>query len=222
VSQFQTFMARDGHTFQVYIASPAAAARGAVVVVQEIFGLTRSIRAAADRFAAAGYLALAPALFDRVRRDVVLGYSAPEIEQARGYRAQIATPKAVLDIHAAAAVARHAGKVAVVGYCWGARLAWVAAAQDAFAAAVCYYGAGIVDELPQVPACPTLLHFGERDGSIPPAAIEQLRAAYPQGEYALYPADHGFANSDRPAHYDAAAAELAFTRTRSFLAQHIG
>jgi carboxymethylenebutenolidase len=222
VSQFETLMARDGHTFQVYIAPPAARARGAVIVVQEIFGLTRNICAAADSFADAGYLAIAPALFDRIHRSLVLGYSAPEIEQARGYRAQIATAKALMDISAAAAVARHAGKVAVVGYCWGARLAWVAAGQGSFAAAVCYYGAGIVDELPQRPVCPTLLHFGEQDRSIPPAAIEQLRAAYPQGIYELYAADHGFGNSERPTVYNAAAAELASTRTQSFLAQHIG
>lgn len=222
MNQLETFMARDGHTFQVYIASPAARPRGAVLVMQEIFGLTQSIRAAADRFAAEGYLALAPALFDRVRRGLVLGYSAPEIEQARGYRAQLATPETVLDISATAAVARHAGKIAIVGYCWGARLAWIAAAQPLFAAAVCYYGAGIIDELPQVPACPTLLHFGEQDRSIPPAAIEQLRAAYPLGTYELYAADHGFGNSERPAVYNAAAADLALARTLAFLAQHVG
>jgi carboxymethylenebutenolidase len=215
-------MARDGHTFQVYIAAPSSRARGAVLVVQEIFGLTRGIRDAADRFAAEGYLALAPALFDRIRRGLVLGTSPPEVEQARGYRAQIATAKAMLDIGATAAVARHAGKVAVVGYCWGGRLAWVAAAQAVFAAAVCYYGTGIVDELPQVPACPTLLHFGDADPSIPPAAIEQLRAAYPQGVYELYTAGHGFGNSERPAVYNAAAADLALARTLAFLAQHVG
>jgi carboxymethylenebutenolidase len=222
VSQLETFMARDGHTFQVYIAKPPARPRGAVLIVQEIFGLTGNIRAAADRFADDGYLAMAPALFDRIRRGLVLGHSAPEIQLARGYRAQIETAKAVLDLSATAAVARHAGRVAVVGYCWGARLAWVAAGQSGFAAAVCYYGAGIVDELPQVPVCPTLLHFGTQDHSIPPAVVEQLRAAYPQGIYELYAADHGFANSERTEVYDAAAAELARTRTQAFLAQHVG
>ena len=223
MSQIETLMARDGHTFQVYIAPPPPRPRGAVLVVQEIFGLTRSIRDAADRFAADGYLAMAPALFDRIHRALVLGYSAAEVEQARGYRAQISNAQAVLDIGAAAAVARHAGKIALVGYCWGARLAWVAAAQTAFAAAVCYYGAGIPDELPQVPACPTLLHFGEQDQSIPRSQIEQLRAAYPQGSYELYPAaGHGFANSERPAVYNAAAADLALARTQAFLAQHVG
>ncbi len=222
MSQFETLMARDGHTFQVYIAPPPARARGAVIVVQEIFGLTANIRAAADRFAAEGYLAMAPALFDRIRRGLVLGYSAPELQQARGYRAQVSTARATLDIGAAAAVAAHAGKVAVVGYCWGARLAWAAAAQRSFAAAVCYYGPGIVDELPQVPSCPTLLHFGDQDRSIPPSVIEQLRAAYPQGTYELYAADHGFGNSDRVAVYNAAAAELALARTQAFLAQHLG
>jgi len=222
VSQFETFMARDGHTFQVYIASPAARPRGAVVLAQEEFGLTHAIRVAAERFAAGGYLAMAPALFDRLRRGLVLGYTASEVQQARGYRAQIATDKAVLDIGAVAAVARHAGKVAVVGYCWGARLAWVAAAQALFAAAVCYDGAGIVGELPLVPACPTLLHIAVADPSLPPAALEQLRTAYPQGLYELYAADPGFANSERAAVYNAGAAELAFARSQAFLAQHVG
>jgi carboxymethylenebutenolidase len=222
VSRFETLMARDGHTFQVYIAPPAGRARGAVVVVQERFGLTANIRAAADRFAAAGYLAMAPALFDRIRRGLVLGYSLPELEQGRGYRAQIATAQATLDIGATAAVAAHVGKVGVVGYCWGARLAWAAAAQGSFAAAVCYYGPDIIHELPQVPSCPTLLHFGDQDRSIPPAVIEQLRAAYPQGTYELYAADHGFGNSDRVAVYNAAAADLALARTLAFLAQHVG
>jgi carboxymethylenebutenolidase len=222
VSQFETFMARDGHAFQVYIASPPSRPRGAVVLAQEEFGLTAAIRAAADRFATGGYLALAPALFDRLRRGLVLGYTASELDQARGYRAQIPTDKAVLDIGAVAAVARHAGKLAVVGYGWGARLAWVAAAQKLFAAAVCYDGVDMVAELPLVPACPTLLHIALPDPSLPPAALEQLRAAYPSGIYELYAAEQGFANSERPAVYNAAAAELALARSRAFLAQHVG
>jgi carboxymethylenebutenolidase len=222
VSQSEPLMARDGHEFKAYIAKPAARARGAVVIVQEIFGLTPWVLRTADSYAAAGYLCVAPALFDRVRRNLVLGYSPPEVEQAMGYRKQIDTAKAVLDIGAAAAVARHAGKVAVIGFCWGGTLTWAAASELTLGAAVCYYGAGIPKLLPEVPNCPTMLHSGELDKSIPPGDVEQIRAAFPQAVYHLYPTGHAFANDDRPDHYDPDAAALARSRTDAFLAQHIG
>lgn len=215
-------MARDGHEFSVYIAKPAARARAAVVIVQEIFGLSPWILRVADSYAAAGYLTVAPALFDRIRRDLVLGYSPPEMQQAMGYRKQIDTAKAVLDIAAAAAIARHVGRVAVIGFCWGGTLAWAAASEVPLGAAACYYGGGIASLLPKVPRCPTVLHFGEQDKSIPLSDIDRLRAAYPQGLYHLYPAGHAFANDDRPDHYNAEAAALARSRTDAFLAQHIG
>jgi carboxymethylenebutenolidase len=222
MSHFETFMARDGHAFQSYLARPAGSVRGAVVVLQEIFGLTPHILAMADGFAADGYLTIAPALFDRVRRGLLLGDSPEDVERGRGYRQQIETPKTMLDIAAAVAVARHSGKIAVVGYCWGGTLAWLAASELSLSAAVCYYGGGIAAQLNRVPACPTQLHFGERDAFIPPQAIERIRAAYPEGEYYIYAAGHGFNNDSRPGHYDAAAAALARERTREFLAQHIG
>jgi carboxymethylenebutenolidase len=222
VSQFETFMARDGHEFQVYIASPAGRPRGAVVLAHEEFGLTHAMRGAADGFAAAGYLVMAPALFDRIRHGLVLGYTAAEVEQARGYCAQIGTGAAVRDIGAVAAVARHAGKVAVLGYGWGARIAWAAAAARLFAAAVCHDGIGLAAELPAVPSCPALVHVAVPDPSRPPVELEQLRSAFPQGVYELYAADPGFANRDRPTVYNAVAAELALARSQAFLAQHVG
>ncbi len=222
MSQFETFMARDGHEFQVYIASPAGRPRGAVVLAHEEFGLTEAMRGAADRFAAAGYLVMAPALFDRIRHGLVLGYTAAEVEQARGYCAQIGTLAAARDLGAAAAVARHAGRVGVLGFGWGARVAWVAAAATLFAAAVCYDGVGLAAELPVVPSCPTLIHVAVPDPALPPAGLEQLRSAYPQGVYELYAADQGFANRERPAVYNAVAAELALARSQAFLAQHVG
>jgi carboxymethylenebutenolidase len=215
-------MARDGHEFKAYIAKPAGRARGAVVIVQEIFGLTAWVLRTADSYAAAGYLTVAPALFDRVRRNLVLGYSPQEREQALGYRQQVDPAKAVLDIGAAAAMARHAGRVAVIGFCWGGMLTWAAASELPLGAAVSYYGAGIPKLLPKVPNCPILLHSGEQDQSIPPADIEQIRAAFPQAIYHLYPTGHAFANDDRPDHYDAQVSALARSRTDAFLAQHIG
>lgn len=223
MSLFETLMARDGHAFHAYIARPPARARGAVVILQEIFGLTPHIRRVADDYARDGYLAVAPALFDRVRRDLVLADSPEEMQAALGYRKQIPDAKAVLDVNAAAAMAHHVGKVAVIGFCWGGTLAWMAARNTSFAAAVCYYGSGIVEHLDQLPACPTMLHFGEQDTSIPPAAVERIRQAFPQGIFHQYAAaGHAFNNEDRPRHYDAEAAALARSRTRTFLAQHVG
>lgn len=222
MSQFQTLMARDGHTFSAYLTSPTGHARGAVVILQEIFGLTAHIRRVADRFAQTGYLTIAPALFDRVRRDLILGYGAKDVEQAMGYRLQVPLAKTLLDIAAAAAVVRHAGRVATVGFCWGGTLTWAAASSVPMTAAVCYYGARMLEQSPKTPTCATQFHFGEQDGSIPPSEVQQLRDAYPAGEYYLYPAKHGFANDERTDRYDAASADLARSRTEAFLAQHVG
>lgn len=223
MGHFETLMARDGHAFNAYFAKPPAAARGAVVIVQEIFGLNPHIRAVTDAYAAAGYLAIAPALFDRVGRDIVLGYSPEELQQGMGYRQQIKDDKAVLDISAVAAVARHAGKVAVIGYCWGGRLAWLTACQLPLNAAVAYYGAGIGQHLDKTPLCPMMLHFGALDKSIPADEIARIRARFPQGICHIYPdAGHAFNNSDRPANYHAASAAAAQRYTDEFLAQYIG
>jgi carboxymethylenebutenolidase len=119
-------------------------------------------------------------------------------------------------------VVRHAGKVAVIGFCWGGTLTWAAASSVNIAAGVCYYGARMLEHSPKPPSCPTLLHFGEHDAGIPVSEVQQLRDTYPQGEYYLYPAGHAFANEDRADHYDASSAALARTRTQAFLARHVG
>jgi len=222
MSQFETLMARDGHAFSAYLAKPAGHARGAVVLVQEIFGITPHIRRSADSYAADGYLVVVPALFDRIRRDLVLGYSGAELEQAQGYRRQISDAKAELDIAAAAAVARHAGKVAVIGYCWGGLLAWLSACDMPLGAAVGYYGTGIAEHLSKTPMCPTLLHFGAQDPSTSPAQIERIHSAYPDGVLQVYAAAHAFNNEDRPERFNPEAAALARARTNAFLSQHIG
>jgi carboxymethylenebutenolidase len=223
MSQYETLMARDGHVFGAYIAKPPGAARGGVVIVQEIFGLTEHIRAVADSYAQAGYLAVAPALFDRVRRGIVLGHSPEDAQHGMGYRKEIGDAPAVLDIIASVAVVGHAGRVAVIGYCWGGRLAWLTARQIPLNAAVCYYGSGIGGLLDKTPMCPTMLHFGAEDRSIPMSEIEHIRAAYPQGKIHVYPgAGHAFNNNDRPDHYDEPSAQLARTRTNEFLAQQLG
>lgn len=221
MADYTRLMARDGHEFNAWLAAPAGAARGAVVVLQEIFGLNAHIRQVTAGFAAAGYLAIAPALFDRIRRDIELGYSPAEVEEGRGYMKQLAQPQVSLDIAAALAVVKHAGRAAAVGYCWGGTQAYLAACDLPVRCAVAYYGSGIAANLGRQPRVPVMYHFGEQDKSIPPEAIAKLRAADPDGIIHLYPADHGFNCDQRPAH-DAACAALAGQRTLEFLAQQLG
>jgi carboxymethylenebutenolidase len=220
-ARWETLMARDGHQFAAYLAPAAGTVRGAVVVLQEIFGVNAHIRAVAEQYAAAGFLTLAPALYDRIGRNIELGYGPQDIERASGYRLQLDGAKTLLDISAAVNVVRHAGRVALVGYCWGGQLAWIGAATLPVQAAVGYYASRLWEQLERVPACPTMLHFGERDTMIPAAQIERVRAAYPEASYHFYPADHGFNCSER-ASYDAPSAALAWQRTQDFLKQHIG
>jgi carboxymethylenebutenolidase len=216
MGEFTTLMARDGHEFNAWLAAPAGPARGAVVVAQEIFGVNRHIRGVADGFAAAGYLAIAPCLYDRVRRGIELGYSEAETQEGRGYRLRIPTDKTLLDLGASINVVRHAGRVAVIGYCWGGTLAYLAACELPIACAVSYYGGQIKDHLAKSPRRPVLYHFGDRDPYIPVADVEKIRAADPTGEFHVYPADHGF-NCEERGSYDAASARLALERTHVFL-----
>jgi carboxymethylenebutenolidase len=216
MGEFTTLMARDGHEFNAWLTAPAGGARGAVVVAQEIFGVNHHIRGVADGFAAAGYLTIAPCLFDRIRRGIELGYTEKETQEGRGYRLQIPKEKTLLDLTASINVVKHAGRVAVVGYCWGGTLAYLAACELPVSCAVAYYGGQIKDHLARSPRRPVLYHFGERDPYIPLADIEKIRAADPNGEFHLYPADHGF-NCEERATYDPASAQLARERTLAFL-----
>jgi carboxymethylenebutenolidase len=216
MGEFTTLMARDGHEFNAWLSAPRGAARGALVIAQEIFGVNRHIRGVADGFAADGYLAIAPCLFDRIRRGIELGYSAEDTQQGRGYRMQIPKDKTMLDLSASLNVVKHAGRVAALGYCWGGTLAYLAACELPVACAVSYYGGQIKDHLDRHPRRPVLYHFGEQDPYIPPTDIEKIRAADPAGTIHLYPADHGF-NCDERASYDAASAQLARERTLGFL-----
>jgi carboxymethylenebutenolidase len=212
--------AADGRVIGAYRAQPTTPPRGAVVILQEIFGLNSHIRAVADLYAKHGYLAVAPALFDRAQPDVELPYSAMK----EGVELMMALDPAqtLLDVRAAIDNAGAAGKVATVGYCWGGTLSYGAACHLPLSAAVCYYGGRIASMLEHTPRCPTLFHFGERDTHIPLGDVERIRQAYPVGVYYTYGgAEHGF-NCDQRASYDAPSAQLAFDRTLEFLSRHIG
>ncbi len=211
--------ASDGHRLSAYLSEPSGKPRGGMVVIQEIFGVNRHIRAVADQYAAAGYLAIAPALFDRLEPNVDVPYS--DIQRAFGYMKAVHNDKAVLDIEAAVAQVSTAGKVGVVGYCWGGTLSFVAAARLKIDAAVAYYGGGIHNLLAEKPRVPVMFHFGEKDAHIPLTAVEAIKAAYPQGIYHLYPAEHGFNCTDR-ASFEPTSAELAFERSVEFFRKNIG
>jgi carboxymethylenebutenolidase len=221
MSEFTTLMARDGHEFSAWLAAPAGKPRGAVVVIQEIFGVNAHIRAVADGFAAEGYVAIAPALFDRVRKGIELGYDAETMKEGMGYVMQLKPEKTLLDLAASIAVVKHAGRVGVVGFCWGGKMAYVSACELPIACGVAYYGGGIAKDLSKTPNCPMLYHFGGKDTHIPQSDVEQIRAADKRGTFYIYPeAEHGF-NCDMRGSFNAAASQLARQRTLAFLAQHL-
>lgn len=209
--------AEDGHKLGAYVARPDRPAKGGLVVVQEIFGVNEHIRAATDGFAADGYLAVAPALFDRIRPGIELGYDEAGVAEGRALRPQVGWDATVLDAAAAMAMAAEAGKVGVVGYCWGGSVAWLAATRLKPAAAVGYYGGHIHEFAAENPSCPVMLHFGEADAGIPLDNVEVVRAAQPEVMIHLYPgAGHGF-NCDLRGSYHADSAELARRRSLAFL-----
>ena len=220
MGDFTTIMARDGHEFQAYLAAPAAKPRGAIVVLQEIFGVNSHIRAVTDSFASAGYTAIAPSLFDRIRRGIQLGYGPEDRQEAIGSMQQIKIDDALKDVGAAIAVIKNSGRVGVVGYCWGGRLAYLAARDLPVACAVVYYGK-VVDLLDKTPRRPVMYHFGTLDGSIPVSDTEKIKAAHPQGVLHLYEgAEHGF-NCEQRASYNPQAAALARQRTLTFFARYV-
>jgi carboxymethylenebutenolidase len=214
---FTTIMARDGHEFQAWLAAAPARPRGAVVVIQEIFGINAYIRAVTDGFAAAGYTAIAPSLFDRVRRGIQLGYSDAERQEGAGYTKQLAAENTMKDVAAAVAVVRNSGRVGTVGYCFGGALSYLAACQLPVACAVVYYGRA-ANYLDQTPRCPVLYHFGTDDQSIPASDVEKIRAAARPDAviYTYEGAGHGF-SCDQRSSYNPEAAGLARTRTLEFL-----
>ena len=218
-----TLTAEDGHRLAAYRAAPTGAPRGGLVVIQEIFGVNSHIKTVCDGYAADGYLALAPSLFDRVERDVAMGYGPSDIERGRTLRGKVGWEQMVADLRAAVrALQAEKLKVGAVGYCMGGSLAWLAATRlDGLAAAVGYYGGAVADFAQEQPRCPVLLHFGETDSSIPKEHWDRIAAAHPKIPMHLYPAGHGF-NCDARASYHEPSARLARQRTLEVLRKHVG
>ena len=226
--------AADGFAFDVYEALPTGELRGAVVVIQEIFGVNAHIREVADGFAADGYAALAPALFDRAERGVELGYDAEGMGRGRDLAFNgLAQEDALRDLQATVEEAGKYGSngsrtpVGVVGYCFGGLMTWLAACElDEIACASAFYGGGIAGTLeraagePRRPKCAMLMHFGALDAHIPLTDVDRIREALPDVPVHVYDADHGF-NCDHRASYHAESAALARQRTLELFAAHL-
>lgn len=215
--------AADGHEFDAYITDTSAKATAALVIIQEIFGVNSHIRSVADGYGQNGFWVIAPALFDRVERNVELGYGPEDRKRGMNIATQVGLEHAVKDVEATVKYAAHkfgAEKVGVVGYCWGGTLAWLAATRLRPGAAAGYYGGQIAKYAAETPRCPVMLHFGKKDQHIPPSEIETIRQHHPDLPIFLYEAGHGF-NCDQRDSYDAPSAAWARQRTLEFLQKHL-
>ena len=221
--------AADGTRVPAYEARPAAAPRGAVVVIQEIFGVNSHIRNVADGYAAQGYLAVAPACFERVKPGVSLGYSEADMGEGFGYKTAVEAlpaPGVLQDIQAAIdhVAQSSGGKVGIVGYCWGGLLTWRAACLlTGMSAAVPYYGGGVTTatESARSPKVPVLAHFAEQDSWIPMDTVQAFAKAHPEVQVHTYAAHHGF-NCDQRGSWHAPSAQQALERTLVFFSKHLG
>lgn len=218
-----TLTASDGHSLGAYRAEPGGATRGGIIVLQEIFGVNVHIRDVCDRFAAEGYAAIAPALYDRSSQTgVELGYDKDDIARGRQLREEFSWDDTIKDVEAAAKVLSSADlKVGTVGYCWGGSISFLSGTRLDIDGAVVYYGGQIMPYVNETSHCPLLMHFGKEDASIPLTDVEAIQKAHPDAEIHVYDAGHGF-NCDRRGAYDETAAKLATSRTLEFFGKHLG
>lgn len=217
-----TLTTADKHTLGAYRADPAGKPKGAMVVVQEIFGVNHHIRAVCDRMAALGYVAVAPAVFDRFVRNFESGYTPDEIAHARSYLGNLNWEHMMHDVQAAADEMKGSGPLGVIGFCMGGTAAFLAACRiPNVKAAVSFYGGMIAKFADEKPKCPLQMHFGEKDEGIPLTTVEDIKKKQPQAETYIYPgAPHGFYCDER-ASYRKESADLAWSRTVEFLAKHM-
>lgn len=215
--------AADGHEFDAYKASPEGDAKGAIVVIQEIFGVNGHIRDVTDGYAAEGYLAIAPAIFDRFERGVELDYVPDDIAIGRDFKAKgnENLDQVLADVKAAHDAVASAGKVGITGYCWGGVVVWAAACRLDFDAAAAYYGAGIIELNAESPKCPTILHFGKHDASIPLTDVDAIAEAHPEVAVNVYDAGHGF-NCNKRGDFNEQASRSALKRTLALFQENIG
>ena len=215
--------ARDGHQIDAYLARPSSPMRGGIVIAQEMYGVNTYLRSVCDFYAAQGYVAIAPALYDRRQRGLTYAYTKDDHDRAQKTYTAWNLDHALADLDAAHAAIADAGKIAILGFCWGGSLAWLSACRSNYAGAVSYYGSMIPDLANEQPRCPVICHIGDQDTSLPPTRVAIFRAAQPSVPVHMYEgAPHGFDNENRTERYHPAAHKLARERTLEFLAQHLG
>lgn len=207
--------AEDGFNFSAYTAAPAGECKGAVIVVQEIFGIDEHVRRDVDRWAALGFEALAPSLYDRREPGFTAGHDEAGLKA--GISHAMATPldQALADIAACRDLLASRGKVNIVGYCYGGSMAWLAACKvPGLNASSSYYGSMVQANAALTPLCPVIVHLARLDQHIPADAVKAALAEANPGVpvYIYEGADHGFNNED-PARYNEAAAKTARQRT---------
>ena len=217
-----TLTASDGFKLGAYRVDPMGSPKGAIVVIQEIFGVNHHIRSVCDRLAAEGYVAIAPSIFDRSQPNFQCGYTPDEIANARKFIANPDWPAMLRDTQAAIDAVKNVGAVGIIGFCLGGSIAYAAATKlSGLSAAVGYYGGAVVRFADDKPKVPTQLHFGEKDAGIPLADVETIKSKRPEVEVFVYPgAQHGF-HCDERASYDKTSAEIAWPRSLAFLAKHV-
>ena len=216
MSQMIEVTASDGHRLAAFVATPASKPRGGMVVIQTAFGVDAYLRGVCEAYAREGYVAIAPALYDRQRRGAVFEHT-PEGGAAAGkLRNAFVWSDVLKDVEAARARVQTFGKVGIVGYCVGGSIVWLAAQSLAFAAGSSYYGKDVVDFLDDAPKCPVLLHFGDQDRLIPLADVEKINAAFPEIPNYVYSAGHGFDNNNPE------AARVARARTLNLFRKFVG
>ena len=214
--------ASDGFELGGYRADPAGAPKAAIVVIQEIFGVNHHIRSVCDRLAKAGYVAIAPSIFDRIEPNFTSGYTPDEVANARKFVANPDWAAMLLDTQAAIDAVKSIGPVGIIGFCLGGSVAYVAATRlSGLSAAVGYYGGAVVRFADEKPEVPTQLHFGEKDAGIPLTDVETIKTKRPDVEVFIYPgAQHGF-HCDERGSYDKTSADIAWPRSLDFFAKNL-
>ena len=224
MGQTISLTASDGHALDAYKAEPAGAAKGGLVIIQEIFGVNGHVRSVVDKFAADGYVAIAPALFDRVQKGMDLGYNEKDYAIGRETRGKLDDGAILADVDAAAKEAAGAGKVGLIGYCFGGYVAWISACNlDSLTCSVTCYGGGVAARAENdTPNCPMQLHFGDKDHAIPLDDVQKIKNAHPDIPTFVYDdSAHGFCCDDRDV-YNAGACERLHARTLAFFADNLG
>lgn len=224
MSEMLRLTTADNHELDAYLARPDGKPRGGLVVAQEMYGLTDYLKSVCDFYAGHGYVCIAPAVYDRKQRNLVLAYDeGPQHNYAQELFNNWDWPAALVDLDAGRAAIADAGKVGIVGFCFGGSLAWLAACRYTFDAAVCNYGSDMPKYADETAKCPVLAQVGSADKSFPPDQVEAFRKKHPEVEFKIHPgAPHGFDNPMRPARYHAEACKNGRAETLEFLARYIG